>query len=214
MRSSIFESFLKRAFEVTGTTSQNELASILKVSRPAITQAKRKDAVPEKWILKLSQLFGVNPEWLEKGQGRIYLSYFASGFIRVPRLKARLSAGGGSYVVDSEIEDYYLFHKDWLEKKGNPNKMILMDIFGDSMEPNLRDGDTVLLDRGQTEILSSAIYAVGIDDVIMVKRIEKLPSRLVLRSDNKGYSPFYLQGDEMNSVRIIGRVIWICREYK
>ena len=90
--------------------------------------------------------------------------------------------------------------------------MVLMDIFGNSMEPELRDGDNVLIDKSKKEILAGAIYAIGVDDTVMVKRVEKLPYKLVLLSENKDYSTIFLQGDEIKNVRILGKVIWICRE--
>ena len=90
--------------------------------------------------------------------------------------------------------------------------MVLMDIFGNSMEPELKDGDTVLVDQSQKEILAGAIYAIGIDDTVMVKRIEKLPDKLVLISENGHYAPTHLHGEEINNVRILGKVIWLCRE--
>jgi phage repressor protein C with HTH and peptisase S24 domain len=55
---------------------------------------------------------------------------------------------------------------------------------------------------------------VGVDDTIMVKRLEKHPNKLVLLSDNRDYAPIYLQGNDINSVRMIGKVIWICRELR
>ena len=97
-------------------------------------------------------------------------------------------------------------------KKGNPNKMVLMDIFGNSMEPELRDGDTVLIDQSKSEIIAGAMYAIGIDDTVRVKRVEKLPDKLVLISENNRYGPEYIQGNEVNNVRIIGKVTWLCRE--
>jgi len=211
-----FDIFLQRVFEATGMTSQNELASALKINRSAITQARKKDSIPDKWILKLYRSFGLNPDWLETGTGRSFLkqSAEASPFKDIPKVKARLSAGGGSFEVGSEIEGYYAFRKDWLATKGTINKMVLMDIFGNSMEPELKDGDTILIDESQKDILAGAVYAVGIDDTIMVKRLEKLPNKLVLLSDNKDYSPIYLQEVEIDSVRIIGKVIWICREFR
>ena len=90
--------------------------------------------------------------------------------------------------------------------------MVLMDIFGNSMEPELKDGDTVLIDQSRTDIIAGAVYAVGIDDTIMVKRIEKHPKRLVLLSDNTRYASINLERGEMDSVRVIGKVIWACRE--
>jgi phage repressor protein C with HTH and peptisase S24 domain len=211
-----FESFLHRVFEATGMASQNELASALKINRSAITQARKKDSVPDKWILQLYRSFGLNPDWLETGTGRPFLkpSVETSPFKNIPKVKARLSAGGGSFEVGSEIEGYYAFRKEWLATKGTINKMVLMDIFGNSMEPELKDGDTILIDESQKDILAGAVYGVGIDDTIMVKRLEKLPNKLVLLSDNKNYSPIYVQGVDIDSVRIIGKVIWICREFR
>ncbi len=217
MSAARFESFLQRVFQATGVTSQTELASVLKINRSAITQARKKNSIPDKWILQLYKTFGLNPDWVETGSGRTFIKKSASDdsiFKNIPKVKARLSAGGGSFEVGSEVEGYYAFRKDWLTTKGNRNKMVLMDIFGNSMEPEMKDGDTILIDESQKDILAGAIYAVGIDDTIMVKRVEKHPNKLVLLSDNKDYSPIYLQGNEINSVRIIGKVIWISRELR
>ena len=217
MSAARFESFLQRVFQATGVTSQTELASVLKINRSAITQARKKNSIPDKWILQLYKTFGLNPDWVETGSGRTFIKKSASDdsiFKNIPKVKARLSAGGGSFEVGSEVEGYYAFRKDWLTTKGNRNKMVLMDIYGNSMEPEMKDGDTILIDESQKDILAGAIYAVGIDDTIMVKRVEKHPNKLVLLSDNKDYSPIYLQGNEINSVRIIGKVIWISRELR
>jgi len=195
-----FESFLQRVCEATGIASQTELASALDINRSAITQARKKNSIPDKWILKLYRTFGLNPDWVETGSGPTFLKPSASG--------------DSIFKVGSEIEGYYAFRKEWLTRKGNINKIVLMDIFGNSMEPEIKDGDTVLIDESQKDILAGAVYAVGIDDTIMVKRLEKHPNKLVLHSDNKDYFPIYLQGDERNSVRIIGKIIWICREFR
>ena len=216
MATTKFESFLKRVFEATGITSQAELASILNINRSAITQARKKDSIPDKWILQLYRSFGLNPDWVETGISQNFQEKSDSDSIykNIPKVKARLSAGGGSFEVGSEIEGYYAFRKDWLGTKGSINKMVLMDIFGNSMEPAMKDGDTILIDESQKDLLAGAIYAVGVDDTIMVKRLEKHPNKLVLLSDNKDYSPIYIHGSEINSVRIIGKGIWICRELR
>ena len=82
------------------------------------------------------------------------------------------------------------------------------------MEPELKHGDTVMIDTSRNDILAGSIYAVGIDDTIMVKRIEKHPGKLVLISDNKDYEPVYLSQNEMESVRIMGKVVWISRDIR
>ena len=92
--------------------------------------------------------------------------------------------------------------------------MVLMDVFGNSMAPEIKDGDTVLIDQSQKAIIAGAIYALGIEDTIMVKRVERHPRKLVLLSDNKEYAPLYLADEEIGGIRIIGKVLWICRELR
>ncbi|MGD2269572.1 MAG: S24 family peptidase [Desulfobacterales bacterium] len=216
MRVTQFESFLQRIFQATGMTSQTQLAEALGVNRSAITQARKKDSIPARWILQLYRLFGLNPDWLESGTGQTYLARpddRETEFRNIPKVKARLSAGGGSFEVGTEIQGYYAFQQEWLRRKGEPRRMVLMDIFGNSMEPELKDGDTVLIDESQKDIIAGALYAVGVDDTIMVKRVEKHPNKLVLRSDNHNYLPIYLEGEETRSIRIIGKVIWAGREF-
>jgi phage repressor protein C with HTH and peptisase S24 domain len=217
MQQDRFDAFLQRVREATGIASQNELAEALGVNRSAITQARRKNAVPERWILRLFRGFGLNPQWLESGTGSPFLASAddgGNGFQTVPKVRARLCAGGGSFEVGAEVEAYCAFQGSWLRKKGTPDTMVLLNIFGNSMEPELRDGDTVLVDESQKDVLSGAVFAVGIDDTIMVKRLEKHPSKLVLLSDNTRYAPIFLEGSQMASVRILGKVVWSCREFR
>jgi phage repressor protein C with HTH and peptisase S24 domain len=129
----------------------------------------------------------------------------------VPFVKAGLYAGNGSFEVDENISDYWMFRADWLGRIGSALHMVLVDIYGNSMELELKHKDTVMVDTSQNNILAGSIYAVGIDDTIMVKRIEKHPGKLVLRSDHKDYEPVYLNQNDMKSFRIIGKVVWISR---
>jgi len=212
-----FDNFLNRVFEAAGIDSQTDLARILQINRSAVTQARKKGAIPDRWFLQLYRSYRLNPEWLETGRGPVFVGGpqdDASAFEKVPKVSARLCAGNGSFEVGGDVQGYYSFSKAWLTKKGTPEKMVLLDIFGNSMEPEMRDGDTVLIDQSQKNILAGAIFALGIEDTIMVKRVEKHPNKLVLRSDNKDYLPIYLDGDDADQVRILGKIIWVCREIR
>jgi phage repressor protein C with HTH and peptisase S24 domain len=217
MSSVKFDIFTKRIGEALNIRSQNELASNIGVNPSAITQARKKGIIPDKWILQLYRKYDLNPDWVERGIGPAFINSSNAAeaeFRQVPKVKARLCAGGGSFEVGSEIEGYYSFRKDWLSRKGAAEKMVLLDIFGNSMEPELREGDTVLIDESQKDVLAGAVYAVGIGDTIMVKRVEKHPKGLVLLSDNTKYKPIYMENEDINRVRIIGKALWFCREFK
>jgi phage repressor protein C with HTH and peptisase S24 domain len=211
-----FDLFIRRAFEALKISSQNKLAILLGINRAGITQAKNKGTVPDKWILDLYRKYGINPDWIETGKGNMFIverdgSVVVPEYRSAPHVKARLCAGDGSFEVDENIRDYWMFRADWLNNKGAASHMILVDVYGTSMEPELKHGDTVMIDTSQKDILAGSIYAVGIDDTIMVKRIEKHPGKVVLRSDNKDYEPVYLGRNEMDGFRIIGKIVWISR---
>ncbi|MFV0421586.1 LexA family transcriptional regulator [Oleidesulfovibrio sp.] len=212
-----FSIFFRRVKESTDLTTQQALAKALGVNRSAVTQAKQRDAVPEKWVLKIARMFALSPDWLETGSGNIeaFQQAFAeSELYPVPKVEAKLCAGGGSLEVGTAAVEEHIFQLSWLQKKGNPRSMVLMDVIGDSMEPEIYAGDTVLVDQSHTTLRNGTIFAVGVEDAVMVKRVEKKPEGLILHSDNPAYSPVYLRGDELETVRIIGKVIWVGREYQ
>jgi len=137
------------------------------------------------------------------------------GFSLIPKVRARLSAGTGSLETEGAVVGLYAFKTDFLHRKGHPSRMVLMDVTGDSMEPVLMDSDSVLIDESQNEIISGGLYAVGIDSSVLVKYVHALPGKLVFRSRNERYDPIEVDmaGDLADMVRIIGRVVWSCREY-
>jgi len=217
MMSNIFDKFYERVSAATGISSLADLAQILGLNRSAISQARKKGSIPATWLLELYRRFGLNPDWLEAGHGPRYLTPEMDrddSLYAVAKVQARLCAGAGSFEVSSQVEGNYAFQTSWLKTKGEAGQMVLMDVFGNSMTPEIKDGDTVLIDQSQKNILAGAIYAVGVEDTIMVKRLEKHPRKLVLLSDNTEYAPIYLTDEEIESVRIIGKVLWICRELR
>jgi phage repressor protein C with HTH and peptisase S24 domain len=209
---------IRRIMSATGISSQAELAKELGINRSGITHARNKNHIPDNWIVKLFRRFRVNPDWVDTGKGPVFFDQKqmdeGSEFRRVPKVAARLSAGTGSFECDPDISQFLSFPSAWLARKGSAAAMVAMEVFGQSMEPLIREGDTVLIDQSQTHIMAGAIYAVGVDDTILVKRLEKHPDSLVLCSDNKDFSPIHLDIHALEKVRVLGRVIWSCREYR
>ena len=134
-------------------------------------------------------------------------------FMTVPMVRARLSGGSGSFETGGEVVGYYAFRSDFLLRKGSPGSMVLFQVAGNSMSPVLDSGDAVMVDQSQNDIISGHIYAVGIDDTVVVKRIEIEPGTMILKSENPEYGKFEIPLHENANVRIIGRVVWSAREY-
>lgn len=137
------------------------------------------------------------------------------GYALVPKVMARLAAGTGSLETEGKVIGYYAFKLDFLRRKGRPKEMVLMEVAGDSMEPDVWNGDTVLIDESQREIIAGAMFAVGIENEVFVKYLLRVPGKLILQSRNERYAPIEvdMNGDIVGTVRVIGRVVWSCREY-
>jgi len=105
------------------------------------------------------------------------------------------------------------FRKDWIKKRGGkPSNMSLIKVSGDSMVPTLLPGDLVLVDHSRTTVtLQGGIYAISIDQEIMIKRIQVLfhENKLRILSDNTHYAPIEASPDK---VKVNGKVIWFGRE--
>lgn len=134
--------------------------------------------------------------------------------VMVPLVEARLSAGGGSLETGSEVLRHYAFRHDFLRRKGNPSRMVLLRVSGDSMQPDICHNDVVLIDQDQREPRPGRIYAVSVEDMIYLKIVNAVPGKLILSSVNPAYAPIEADTrDQLGDlVHIIGRAVWVGRE--
>ena len=206
-----FDEFFQRVVKVTGVETQKELAGLLGIEPAAITLAKSR-GVPKSWGLKLGAQFGISPEWLRTGQGVVHLNDTGKTAL-VPKVSARACAGGGSLELGDNVIDELPFDRTWLSRKGNPARMVAMEVVGDSMSPELEPGDNILIDQSQDTVTSNNLYVIGLGESIQVKRVQVRPGLVMLFSTNQRYAPVTLQGDEIDTLRVIGRVLWSSRVY-
>ena len=213
-----FDAFFARLAKETDINTQTALADALGVNRSAITQAKTRNAVPHKWILAIARYCSLSPDWLEFGKGSPRFSLVrmeeppTADVVLIPKVSARLCAGGGSFEHGAFPVAEHPFPRAWLARMGNPSQMVFMDVVGDSMEPDIHDGDMVLVDQSVSRPMPRVVMAVGLDDAIYIKRVENRGQGIRLLSDNPDYSPMELYGDELSTFRIIGKVVWLCRD--
>ncbi len=222
---------LDRLLEALKLTKDVQLADYLGVSAQAVYQARKKDKVPDGWLVRAATMSNISIDALLRGEAQPAFAAkkneskvdfpqeannaFDEEFCTVPLVAAKLSAGGGSLETEGEVLQRMAFRRSWLTRKGNPDAMLMMRVYGDSMEPYMQHGDLTLIDTSRKNIIPHAVFAVGVDDGIYVKALETLPGqKLILRSFNERYSPIEIdmRGDLADSVRIIGKVLWWCHE--
>jgi phage repressor protein C with HTH and peptisase S24 domain len=152
---------------------------------------------------RLSRFLGVNEYELGKEKEN---SSGSADWIDIPRLAVGASAGPGSLLAEDEVFGAIRFSPRWLRSMGLvPEMLSIIAVSGDSMEPALRDGDEILVDRS-LRALREGIHVVRLEGTLLVKRIEMgVGGRLTLLSDNPVYRPITCS---LEDVEVIGRVVW------
>lgn len=127
-------------------------------------------------------------------------------WVDVTRLGIDAAAGPGAVAAGEEAIGAFRFSSRWLRRNGlDPAMLSAIAVAGDSMEPTLRDGDEILVDRTPRP-LADGIHVVRRDDALLVKRVSVArPGAVVLLSDNGAYPPVEAPASE---IEVIGRVVW------
>ena len=152
---------------------------------------------------KLADFFGVGESELgapADGVGRL------SGWVEVPRLSLEASAGPGATGAEEIAFDTFLFSPRWLREHGlEASQLSAIRVAGDSMDPLLRDGDEILVDRTPRPF-REGVHVVRLGEALHVKLLQAVPpGRLRLISKNAAYEPVEVA---MEDVDIVGRVVW------
>lgn len=128
----------------------------------------------------------------------------------------RAAAGGGAIVEHETPDDALIFKEDWvrIELGAKPQDLYLIRVAGDSMEPTLRSGDVILVDRRATRPDREGVYILRMNGTLLVKRLQALPGGVVrVISDNATYEPFNVTRADLEAadMAVIGRVVWTGR---
>lgn len=182
-------------------------------------------------VARIARAARVNLHWLATGDGQRYLDEEArewsvrepgADYAYLPLYDVSAAAGHGSLIEHEEIVNSLAFKKEWIhnELHANPSDLYLIYVQGDSMEPALRAGDVILVNRNCAHAQHDGVFVLVLDGTLLVKRLQSLPGgRVRVSSDNPAYQPFELQKSSLypenqpegDGPGIIGRVVWAGR---
>lgn len=194
----------KAAFARRCGFTDGALKGYLKGGKPSVDKA-----------LAIADACGVSLRWLATGEGPMRLGDASicadvPKLTSVPRYDIAASAGGGAVVEAENIKETIAFRTDWLREEGlDPKWLNVISVMGDSMEPSLYNGDIILIDRRDGPPRSGCVYVINYDGDLLVKRLQRLLNGgFKIISDNPRYEPETIPAEQMEQVRIIGRVVW------
>lgn len=133
-------------------------------------------------------------------------------YLRRLNVSACCGASGVQNYEDEAYVDLMGVSRVWFKENISQireNGYEIITAAGDSMEPTLKNGDLVVIDRFDTEITKrDGVFCVLIDNDLYLKRVQRVPGSLRFISDNRLYDPFEIRLAEVESrVIVFGRMV-------
>ena len=125
---------------------------------------------------------------------------------KIPVFEQFFSCGKGQYVPETEYINGYIAIPEDLKTKRFEGHLAASKIRGDSMEPTIFNGDTVICDDlGYQE---DGIYAIIFEGQGFVKRLQRVAGGVRIISDNQAYEAMFAKNDT-EELKIIGKVHYV-----
>ena len=113
------------------------------------------------------------------------------------------SAGGGA--INYEINpEPLIIDKQLLDHINSSYKYTeVLQVFGESMEPDIKDGSLIFVDKSKKDINDKDIFLVNTIDGVFVKSIKVNNDKVILKSNNLNYKDLLFN---INKIVVIGKV--------
>jgi phage repressor protein C with HTH and peptisase S24 domain len=134
----------------------------------------------------------------------------ADYYYQIPLVKLRLQAGmqGVRTEPDFQSGGKKSVPRDWVDREGlDPARLVAIQVKGESMEPTLYEGDTIVINLADTKLVDNAIYAVNYEGEAVVKRIARDVGQWWLMSDNADQRKFHRRACRGGECIVVGRVV-------
>lgn len=182
------------------------------LSEGAIRSYMSGDTYPTLDRLELiANALGKDMQWLAFGEekaGSIDVKGM-DDYAFVPLYDAQCSAGDGAWNENCRVLTHISFTRYSLRKQGlTPDHLSAIRIDGDSMEPVLHNGDTVLIDHTRTTIEGEGIYILRLDGHLYAKRLQRNFDGVSVISANSAYDKVTVPRDRLHELEIVGRAVW------
>lgn len=218
----------ERLAEIRGSKSQGAFADELGIHKNSLGHYERGNRVPDAEVLLKLVGMGFDANWILTGKGSPRpevtpanlnqdlekLKRLDEEFALIPGYNVQVAAGHGAIAGDEAPTRELAFRRKWLRFRGfHEQDLALVFAKGDSMEPTISDNETVMVDTSERKLRDGHIYVIRNGDHLLVKRIQTLWNDGVqLLSDNKEYPPQEISSSDLESLEVIGKVVWVGKD--
>ena len=129
---------------------------------------------------------------------------------QIMKVRIKVQAGITGFQVEPEHYDGDTqgVPTRWLEREGlHKEALLAVVVRGESMEPSLYEGDTIVVNTADKQLVSGAVYVVNYEGEAVVKRMLRDAGQWWLASDNPDQRKYHRQLCKGSLCIVIGRVI-------
>ncbi|MCS4534461.1 S24 family peptidase [Neisseria montereyensis] len=218
------------AFLWKDEAKQAKIAADIEMTIAGFSRIWHEGGLPKAETLKkIKQLKGCSIDWLLTGEGEPYPDAQRQAnhaedtlgnpvdideFVFIPRYDIQAAAGHGRLVENEKPLFTMAFRRYWIENyiTRDTKNLSVISVKGDSMEGVLNDGDSILINHGETTP-RDGLYVLRLNENLLVKRLQLMPGGVInVISANEAYPTFEIHLNNMDEdIAIIGRVEWFGR---
>jgi len=177
-----------------------DVAKALGITPENLSVLKKRNKIPYEELAFFCAKRKISLNWLLFDQQIENIATETEKFSKIRYFKdINASAGGGAVNFDENYETLYI------DKKIIDKDLDAINVIGDSMEPTIKDGSIIFIDRNDKSVQNGGIFVVSTPAGVFVKRINlRSDGKIELISDNKLYP-----GETVEDAEIIGKVVRI-----
>ena len=189
--------------------TQKQVAEKLSIVQSTVAMWETNKREPDiETIKKIAAVLGVPvSEIIEEPQVEPNAQRLPEEYIHMIPVFESVSAGFGANAENVIVDVIPLFIRDNTEA----NRTICVRVHGDSMHPQIQDGDLVQVLKQETAETGDIVVILDGDNGY-VKRYIHGKNGVVLESFNPSYPPMRFTREESNELRIVGIVRRIIRD--
>ena len=194
---------IARIKELKSLPTNTAVAQYLGVSYNTLNTWLKRKKIPDSIIKKVVQDEQISYDWLLENKKDGHNE--DNNTVHIPMLE--LNAGAGEGIYNYEPKQTLISLNTILFPSIN-QKSVAIQIVGDSMEPELLDGDYIIITSIEPgRITEDGVYAIRIDGMVKVKALQfKLDGTIKIISYNKNYeTEIYDPKNSQLDFEILGR---------
>lgn len=200
---------------------KSAFARLVGVSAPTVTDWENGETkmIEGANLIKVCNALDITPDWLLHGVENIVdlfpgaqrvVPADQSTSYQIPKVTLRLQAGITGFQTEPDRRDGGVqdISRGWVDRKGfDPANLLAIQVKGESMEPTLYEGDTVVINLADKTPQDNAVFALNYDGEAVVKRMSRDAGNWWLMSDNPDQRRFYRRMCTGAECIIIGRIV-------